>query len=95
MPAGVPDPNSKIRTIMFCGNISIGSLTISPIPSGSGNVLTVGSGLVEISPTSGNVYCITYITSGSDSFTLTENGNSQFSYTHGATKLIQSDTVFY
>lgn len=93
MPS-VPDVNSMIRTIMFCGNTSIGSLTVSPIPSGSGNVLTVGSGLVEISPTSGNVYCITYITSGLNSFTLTEN-NSQFSFTHGGTKLIQSDTIFY
>ena len=89
-----PDANSIIRTVMYCGNTTIGSSTISPIPSGSNNVLTVG-GLVEISPTSGNVYCITYITSGASSFTLTENGNSQFSFTHGGTKLIQNDTVFY
>ena len=94
MPS-VPDVNSIIKTVMFCGNTTIGSLTVSPIPSGSGNVLTVGSGLVEISPTSGNVYCITYITSGASSFTLTENGNSMFSYTHGGTKLLQNDTVFY
>lgn len=93
MPVGTPDANSKMKIVMYCGNTTIGSSLITPIPTGTGNTLTVGSGLVEISPTSGNVYCITYITTGVSAFTLTENG-SVFSYTHGSTKLIQ-DPNFY
>jgi hypothetical protein len=94
MPVGTPDVNSKIQTILFCGATSIGSSIISPIPTGTNNSLTVASGLVEISPTAGNVYAITYITTGASSFTLTEN-SSQFSYTHGGTKLLQPDSIFY
>jgi len=94
MPAGTPDANSYIRTIMFCGNTTFGSLTLNPIPTGNGNNLTVGSGLIEISPTSGNIYCITYITSGASTFTFAESV-SEFSYTHGSTKLIQNANIFY
>ena len=88
------DGTSKIQTILFCGNISIGSSIISPIGTGAGNNITVGSGLVEISPTSGSIYAINYITVGTSSFSFSQ-GSSVFSYTHGGTKLLQSDSVFY
>ena len=87
------DGTSKIQSILFCGNTSIASSVISPIGSGTGNNITVGSGLVEISPTSGNIYAITYLTIGTSSFSFSQ-GSSVFSYTHGGTKLIQ-DTNFY
>ena len=88
MPA---DSSSKLHTILYVGSNTYGNL-VSPIPT-SGS-LAVNSGLVEISPTSGNVYAITYITTGNSSFSLTQ-GSSVFSYTHGATKLIQPGGCFY
>jgi hypothetical protein len=88
------DGSSKIQTILFCGNTSFGSTIISPIPSGAGNNITVGSGLVEISPTSGNIYAITYLTLGTSSFSFSQ-GSSVFSYTHGGTRLIQNASHFY
>lgn len=94
MPA-VPDSNSAIRLVIFQGSSSIGaSSIISPIPTGSGNIIEYDTFLnTEISPTAGNIYGIVFITSGSTSFQLTENG-SVFNYTHGSTKLLQTGTFY-
>lgn len=87
----VPDGTSKIHALLYVGNSTFSSL-IAPI--GTQGSLSVNSGLVEISPTSGNIYAIVSITSGATSFSITE-GSSSFSYTHGATRLVQPNYAFY
>ena len=78
--------------LIFSDGLTFGN-TVSPIPASGNLEITMGN-FQEI--TTGNLlYIQTYISAGNIAgvtFTPSDNG---FSYSHGSTKLIQSNSNFY